>query len=418
MGRIISGWEKLSREVRQAAVLSRCRLGVVVFLYSTSVWSELRAADVSAVVHGNTAFALDLYNRVKAAPGNIFISPYSASTCLGLAYAGARGETAAQMAKVLHFPDAEPHAAFGELQRQMTEAMKPMGAQLDIANALWAQQAYPFNPAFVELAQNQYRANIRQVDFRTQAEAAASELNKFVSEKTRGKIQQVLSQGNLTPMTRLVLVNAIYFKGNWVTRFEKSETQDQYFHLANGSSVMVPLMHHVQQANYMATETFQAVELPYLGNETSMVILLPQQVNSLGLLEQVLSMQLLTTVFARLNQQRTELFLPRFTLDSQVDLKRVLGGLGMPDAFGAKADFSGIEGGQPLWISGVFHHAWVEVNEQGTEAAAATDVLQTSGVGAPASSPVFRADHPFLFLIRDLRSGSLLFIGRLAAPGK
>jgi serpin B len=300
----------------------------------------------------------------------------------------------------------------------MTEAMKPMGAQLDLANALWAQQGRSFNPVFIELAQNQYRANIRQVDFRTQAEAAIGEINKWVSEKTREKIKQVLPQGSLTPMTQLVLVNAIYFKGNWVTRFEKSETQDQYFHLANGSSVMVPLMHNSQHAKYMATETFQAVELPYLGNETSMVILLPRQANGLAQLEQVLSLQFLTTVFSRLNQQRIELFLPRFTLDWQVDLKAVLGGLGMPDAFSTRADFSGIKAGEPLWINDVFHHAWIEVNEQGTEAAAVTAVPLTGGAGSPALPPVLRADHPFLFLIRDLRSGSLLFIGRLAAPGK
>ena len=181
---------------------------------------------------------------------------------------------------------------------------------------------------------------------------------------------------------------------------------------------MAPLMHHSQEAKYMATETFQAVELPYLGNETSMVILLPRQVNGLSQLEQVLSLQLLTTVFSRLNQQEIELFLPRFTMDSQVELKAVLGVLGMPDALGAKADFSGIKGGQPqpLWISGVFHHAWVEVDEQGTEAAAVTAIPWTAGLRA--SPPIVRADHPFLFLIRDLRSGSLLFIGRLSAPGK
>lgn len=402
----------------RAVLLPLCGVFVVAVICSDAFSAETRTAETSAVVHGNTAFALDLYGRVKASPGNLFISPYSISTCLGLAYAGARSETAAQMAKVLHLPEGDPHAAFGELQRQMTEAVKPMGAQLDLASALWAQQGHPFSPAFIELAQNQYRANVRQADFKTQAEAVSSEVNKWVSEKTRGKIQQVLSQGSLTPMTRLILVNAIYFKGNWAVRFEKSETQDQYFHLANGSSVMVPLMHNFQEAKYMASETFQAVELPYLGNETSMVILLPRQRNGLGQLEQVLSLQFLTTVFSRLNQQRIELFLPRFTLDLQFDLKQVLAAMGMSDAFVAKADFSGIGGGGPLWISGVFHHARVEVNEQGTEAAAVTDVLLTSGTSSPASPPVLRADHPFVFLIRDLRSGSLLFIGRLAAPGK
>jgi len=408
---------KLSRKGGRCAPGHLCGLLILALSCCGSFSAELQRAETSEVVHGNTTFALDLYSRLKAVPGNVFVSPYSVSTCLTLAYGGARGETAAQMGKVLHLPEGEPHSAFGELQRQMTEAVKPMGAQLDMANALWVQQGHSFNSAFIEMAQNQYRANTRQVDFRTQAEVAAGELNKWVSEKTRGKIERVLSQGNLTPLTRLVLVNAIYFKGNWVTRFEKSETQDQYFHLANGSSIMTPLMHHFQEAKYMAAQTFQAVELPYLGNETSMVILLPRQVNGLSQLEQVLSLQLLTTVFSRLNRQEIELFLPRFTLDSQFDLKAVLGGLGMPDAFGAKGDFSGIEAGQPLWISGVFHHAWVEVNEQGTEAAAATAIPAESSA-AHSLRAVFRADRPFLFLIRDLRSGSLLFIGRLSVPGK
>jgi serpin B len=418
MNGILLWWDELPRKLARGALVHPCRLLILALGCCNSFSAELQRAETSAVVHGNMAFALDLYGHLKGTPGNLFISPYSISICLALAYGGARGETAAQMSKVLHFPEGEPHSAFGELQRQMTEAVKPMGAQLDLANALWAQQGYSFNPAFMELAQNRYRANVRQANFRTQTEAAASEINKWVSEKTTGKIERVLSQGNLTPSTRLVLVNAIYFKGNWVTRFEKSETQDQYFHLANGSSMMAPLMHHFQDAKYMATESFQAVELPYLGNETSMVILLPRQVNGVGQLEQVLSLQLLTTVFSHLNQQEIELFLPRCTLDSQVDLTAVLGTLGMRDAFGTKADFSGIEGGRALWISGVFHHARVELNEQGTEAAASTAVPQSWGRGAPASTPVVRADHPFLFLIRDLRSGSLLFIGRLSAPGK
>jgi serpin B len=418
MNRITLKSKELPRQLRHVTVLARCGVLVMALIIFGAFEAESQAAETNDLVHGNTTFALDLYSRLKATPGNLFVSPFSISTCLALAYGGARGETAAQMGKVLHFPNADPHAAFGELQRQMTEAMKPMGVQLDIANALWAQQGYSFNPAFIELAQNQYRANIRQIDFMTQAEAAAGEINKWVSEKTRGKIERVLSQGNLTLLTRLVLINAIYFKGNWVTRFEKSETQEQYFHLANGSSIMTPLMHHFQEAKYMATETFQAVELPYLGNETSMVILLPRQVNGVGQLEQVLSLQLLTTIFSRLNQQEIELFLPRFTMDSQVDLTGVLAALGMRNAFGTTADFSGIRGGQPLWISGVFHHAWVEVNEQGTEAAAVTAVPLTGGSRAPSSPPIVRADHPFLFLIRDLRSGSLLFIGRLSAPGK
>ena len=371
-------------------------------------------------LRANTAFALDLYGQLKAEPGNLFFSPYSISTALAMTCAGARGETEKQMGQVLHFANDQQtlHAAFRQLQSQLGEAGKAKGIELNIANALWTQEGHPFLAAFLEIAKGEYQGNIAQADFTTEAGAARDQINRWVAQKTKDKIKNLLPPDSLDGSTRLVLANAIYFKGVWAKTYKKGETSAQPFHLTTTRQIKVPLMHHFDTVRYMENSDFQAVELPYSSGGLSMVVLLPRRVDGCGQLENRLTPALLSDALRQMEQQKVEIFLPRFKLESSFKLKDTLVKMGMPDAF-SKADFSGMDGTRRLFISQVFHKAWGEVNEEGTEAAAATAVVMEAKFAAPppAPPPVFRADHPFIFLIRDTRSGSLLFLGRLADPG-
>ena len=391
-------------------------------IFGIGLAANVQAAQTESLVDGNTAFALDLYARLSGAPGNLFFSPYSISTCLAMTYAGARGDTETQMARVLHFRqgDTRLHSSFGELQQHLNDAAKQKGIQLDIANALWAQKGHHFLPAFMKIAQDDYQANVNQADFMTSdasADAVRREINRWVAQKTQDKIQDILSPGDVNRDVKIVLANAIYFKGTWASPFEKAATTTQPFHLSTSSQADTLLMHHFDDVRYTGNNDFQAVELPYSGNELSMVILLPRQIDALGQLERQLSPAFLARVLAQMQKQNVEIFLPKFKLESGFNLNATLAKMGMPDAFNPlNADFSGINGlRQDLYIFGVYHKAWAEVTEEGTEAAAATAVVMGDGE-APSPPPVFRADHPFVFLIRDTRSGSLLFFGRLADP--
>jgi serpin B len=382
--------------------------------------SGARSTQPQSVVDGNTAFALDLYGHLKSTHGNLFFSPYSISSALALTYAGARGDTEKQMAQVCHFEQDQRrlHASFCELQRQLKEAGELEGIEVNIANALWAQKGHPFLPAFLDVAQGKYGSSVNQADFSTGADAARNEINRWVTQQTKDRIQNILPPGSLHALTRLVLANAIYFKGAWTEPFEKTETSTQPFHLSAVRETKAPLMHHFDNVRYMKTFELQAVELPYGTGELAMVILLPTEVDGCGKLESRLTPALLSSAISQMKRQQVEIFLPRFKLESSFDLNDTLTRMGMPDAFGSRADFSGMDGTRLLFLSGIFHKAWGEVNEEGTEAAAAT-VVAVAGCAdmkPPPPPPVFRADHPFIFFIRDTRSGSLLFLGRLADP--
>jgi serpin B len=239
-----------------------------------------------------------------------------------------------------------------------------------------------------------------------------------VAQETHDRIQNLLAPGSIEDRTRLVLANAIYFKAAWAKPYQKSQTSAQPFHLSTTEQVQVPLMHQTEDVNYTENADFQAVEVPYRGNKLSMVILLPRQVDACGQLEKRLTPALLASWLAELKRQQVEIFFPRFKLESSLNLKAPLSRLGMPIAFNdIAADFSGMDGTRSLHISDVFHKAWGEVNEEGTEAAAATGVVMIpTSLRLPAPTPVFRADHPFVFLIRHTGSGSVLFLGRLANP--
>jgi serpin B len=391
---------------------------------ATIMFSRLFGAQLAhseaVPVEANNTFALDLYGQLKVNPGNLFFSPYSISSCLAMTYAGARGDTEKQMRQVLHMGNDqhEIHASFSQLQSQLAEAGKQKGIELTLANALWTQKGHAFLPDFLEIAKGNYHANLNQVDFKRESEIARGEINHWVAQATKDKIQNILPPGSLTELTRLVLANAIYFKGVWEKPYDTNGTTPQSFHLSGNRDRTIPLMHHFDDVRYMDDSEFQAVELPYQGRQLSMVVLLPKELDGCSRLETGLAPEFISRSLSQMKQQRVEIFLPRFKLESGFELNPTLIKMGMPDAFGSKGDFSGMDGSKSLYISGVFHKAWGEVNEEGTEAAAATAVtMRATSIAKPLPPPpVFRADHPFIFFIRDTRSGSILFLGRLADP--
>ncbi len=383
-------------------------------------------AQVQSLVDGNTAFALNLYSELATNDGNLFFSPYSISTCTAMLYAGARGGTELQMADVLGFGTNQQQFAslFGQLQDELEADQQTNAIQLNIANALWTQAGFPFLPAFLGTATNQYQANVNQADFVTNADGVTQAINNWVAQETQDKITNILSPGMINPETRLVLANAIYFLGEWTTEFELTNTSTEPFYLSTTTQVQTPLMHRPATNgvyNYVEGSNFQAIEIPYASNQLSMVILLPSQINGCSQLEQQLSPSFLSNVLAQMTEQSVEVFLPRFTLASTFNLANTLADMGMPDAFTPDvADFSGIDGMEDLYVSFVVHKAWCQVNESGTEAAAATVIGVITSVvgGSTPPPPVFRADHPFIFFIRDTQSGSVLFMGRLANPSQ
>ncbi|MHC4425295.1 MAG: serpin family protein [Planctomycetota bacterium] len=384
------------------------------------------------ILEANNKFALGLYAKLQSRDGNLFFSPYSISTALAMVYAGARGETESQMAEVLHFPivvnpatessstpvpDRQRFAsAFGKIIKDLNNRGQKGIYELSVANALWGQERYGFLEEFLELIKTNYGGQFSEVDFIRATEATRKTVNTWVERKTNNKIKNLIGKGVLDAMTRLVLTNATYFKGNWARQFEEERTRDAPFTLADGKKIETAMMNQTAEFGYVETETFQALELPYVDDELSMIVLLPKKFDGLCDLEKTLTLENLSQWLGRLRKQEVVVSVPKFKMTSQFSLASVLKSMGMNDAFSGSADFSGINGKRDLFISAVIHKAYVDVNEEGTEAAAATAVAVRLTSVAPVRIPVFRADHPFLFLIRDNDSVSILFIGRVMNP--
>jgi serpin B len=381
--------------------------------------ADSNSADVNQVVAGNTEFALDLYARLRTGDGNVFFSPYSISAALAMTYAGARDETATQMASTLHFdlPPDKLHPAFSELKTNLDAIQEKGKVRLAVANSLWPQVGFDFRQDYLALCEQYYGSAIVPVDFSRHTEAARTKINDWVSERTDGKIDELIGPGRLDELSRIVLVNAIYFKGDWRTKFDASRTQDQPFHISSGTPVTARLMEQTADFSYAEFPDLQVLEMPYAGGDISMVVLLPHDVDGLTNLEAQLTPENLNSWINGLGTEKVHVFFPGFTFRSQFLLADTLSAMGMPDAFDATADFSGMDGRKDLYISSVIHEAYVKVDEKGTEAAAATAVVMTELVMAePLRIPTFRADHPFLFLIRDNETGSILFLGRVMNP--
>jgi serpin B len=377
-------------------------------------------ADVAAA---SNAFAADLYGKLAAQPGNLFCSPHSIHAALALTGGGARGETAAQMARVMGWNDIndQAHAAYATLFTALNAKPKPgepAPHTLSVANALFAQQDFPFRPDYLQLARTQYQAGMFNVDFATRTEPTRLEINTWVSKQTQNKINDLVAPGVLNSQTRMVLVNAIYFKGSWLTAFPKDATRREPFHVTADKSVDAEMMHLTKRFGYRETAEAQVLELPYRGHQLSMFVLLPKAQDGWPAFEKTVSANLLRDLTARAPAQEVVVSLPRFKMTREFSLADSLGALGMTDAFAAgKADFSGMSDKADLFLQAVMHKAFVEVNEEGTEAAAATGMaMGVTSVMEPKPPVVFRADHPFLFVIRHNPTGVILFLGRLTDP--
>ncbi|MGD2178110.1 MAG: serpin family protein [Anaerolineae bacterium] len=386
--------------------------------------------DLSTLAEGNSAFAFDLYRFLaeQQEDENLFYSPYSISLALAMTYAGARSETEEQMADTLHFtlPQDDLHPAFNALDQELAQRgegaegkdqadrQHPKGLRLNIANAIWGQKDYTFLDAFLDVLAENYGAGLRVLDFANAPEESRVTINDWVSEQTEGKIENLIPKGLIGPVTRLVLTNAIYFNAAWANPFEEDATQDGPFTLLDGTQVTVPMMRQTESFGCAEGEGYQAVELPYDGREMSMVILLPDS-DGFDAFDDSLDAERVQAVVANLEYGRVALTMPKFEFESGFSLKDALMEIGMSAAFSAEADFSGMTGDRALSIADVVHKAFVSVDEEGTEAAAATAVVMVESA-MPGQPVEVTIDHPFIFLIRDIETGAVLFVGRVVDP--
>jgi serpin B len=373
--------------------------------------------DIKALVEGNNEFAFDLYGRFAKEEGNIILSPYSISTALAMTYAGARGKTAEQMAKAMHFtlPPERLHRAFGELTRQLEPQGKMPPYILDVANALWPQKVFspsglssPLVKEYQELVSLHYRASLTPLDYASNPEAARQTINRWAAEKTHNMIPTLLPLGAVSTSTNMVLANAAYFKAKWEQAFPAKETKDEDFEVALGKKVKVPMMHlEPRRFKYCKTPEFEAVELPYQDGRMSLLVILPGKRGQLAELEKGMTAAKMNALISGVVFNKCAVTLPRFKFDFERSLLSDLAALGI---LKGGMDFSGIMAN--FRLSTVIHKAIIVVDEEGTEAVAATAALSyLSGIQAPLFS--FRADHPFMFLLRDTRTGTLLFMGRV-----
>lgn len=353
--------------------------------------------------------AFDLYERLSSEQdGNLFFSPYSISSALAMTYGGARGDTETEMENTLHFGGQGPtHPEFSRLRKSLNELEEKGAVKLSVANSLWPHSKYPFLPDYLAMTKEFYGAEIKAVDYASDAENARLKINGWVELKTQNRIKDLIPKGGLDAMTRLVLANAIYFKGNWAEQFNKEATRPGSFKLAGGTNAQRPMMSNTADFNLAHNDDFKALELPYAENDLSMVILLP---NKTGPFPPITAE---TVSHLQFSKTKVMVQLPKFKIQSGFSLADTLTAMGMPLAFNPDlADFSGMDGKKNLYIGSVFHKAFVEVNEEGTEAAAATGIT----IGVTSMPPQFICDRPFLFIIRENATGTILFMGRVMDP--
>ena len=382
---------------------------------------SVNQADIDSLVDGNNAFGLDLYQSLRDRDENLILSPFSISLALAMTYSGAKGETEAQMADVLNFPSQqETHPAFNALDLALEDTgivldkdQEPM--QLDIANAVFAEQTFTFLPDFLDTLSVNYGAGIRLMDFVNNPNPSRKEINQWVSDETKDRINDLLPEDSITTDTKMVLVNAIYFKADWLSPFDANDTYDGTFKLLDGSEVTVPMMGQRMSIPYFVGDGYAAAEIPYAGESAAMTLLVPDE-GRFEEIESQLDGAMFNEMISNLTQTDVTLRMPKFEYDSSFMLSDTLALMGMPLAFDPdSADFSGMTDQQALYIGNVIHKAFVAVDEEGTEAAAATAVIME---GATAMMPdnMLVIDRPFIYFIRDLESGQILFIGRVLNP--
>jgi serpin B len=382
------------------------------------------AKDSSPTVAAANQFAFELYDQYRNTDDNVFFSPYSISSALQMTYEGARGKTAQEMAAVFHFPDnaATRIGSFAKLYEQINP--QDAAYQLSAANAIWAQNDYPFDQNYLKTVETYYRGKATNLDFVSDTENSRQTINEWVSDKTAQKIPELFASGTINPLTRLVLTNAIYFKGKWQTPFEKILTQEKDFTAATGAKTKCQMMNIKESFGYAETADYQALELPYENNDLSMVIILPKN-GRMAPVEGELSVEKFAAIKNDLKSELVDVFLPKFKFDASYNMNQTLAKMGMSTAFDdGNADFSGMydktKTAENLYIGLVIHKAYIDVYEEGTEAAAATGVAMqaTSAVMEPPQAKIFNADHPFIFAIVHNDTGSILFMGKVNDPNK
>ena len=387
-------------------------------------------SDLTELVQGHSSFAFDLYHALGNNE-NIFYSPYSISTALAMTYAGARGDTERQMAYTLHYllPQETLHPAINALDMDLASRGKGGSwdeserVRLNVANSTWGQAGYPFMPDFLDTLALNYGAGMRTTDFEKAPAGSRKAINDWAAENTEGRIRDLIPRNAISEATRLVLANAVYFNARWYLAFDEALTGDYPFYLLNGDRVNTPMMSQTLDLRYgsFKTEGYQAIQLPYRGGDISMVILLPDK-GEFNAFEEVLDADLVSSALQGMEYSYLDLKMPKFRIESTFKLHEVLGDMGMPNAFSKNsADFSGMDGRECaedpecLAISSVLHRAFVSVDEEGTEAAAATTMVFELVSAGPEPQTVV-IDRPFIFLIQDMETGAILFIGRVVDP--
>ncbi len=375
---------------------------------------------VKAVVNANNQFAFELYSKYKKEykDENIFFSPYSISVALTMTYEGAKGQTAKEMESVFHIPKnanlRKPN--FAKIINELNKKNKKY--KLSTANALWPQIGFQLLKEYQNTIKSYYGGKVTCLDYAGNAEKSRQIINGWVEDKTEDKIKDLIPPDVLGANTVLVLTNAIYFKGTWATQFDKKNTREENFTTSSGNTVKVPVMRLTDEDakfNYAETKDLQILELPYKGEELSMLILLPKQ-SDVNVIEESITTEKISEYRNNLQKTQIDIYIPKFKFETKYFMKKTLAEMGMPTAFRPGADFSGINGKGGIWIDKVIHQAFVEVNEEGTEAAAATAVIMIEKKMVIRKK--FRADHPFIFIIQQKDSGNILFLGRVSDPTK
>jgi serpin B len=374
-------------------------------------------ADLKELVRGNNEFAFDLYRQLSRKEGNIIFSPSSLSTALAMTYGGARGETAEQMAKALHFTLGQDrlHPAFSTLTRELQKHDPKKNAELHTANALWGQKGLGFRPEFLRLTREHYGADLYQANFQGDPDGARQAINNWVLERTKSKIKDLLRPEDVHEYTQLILVNAAYFQAAWWVPFSKAQTKDASFFLTAKDRVSAPTMRGGGHFGYFKDADLEGLALPYRGYTLSMIVLQPRQVDGLAQLEKSLTTARFKEWLTKFQPHIVDVSLPKFRVTARFQLKRELAGLGMSLTFSSRANFTGITSEATLTLGDVIHQGFIQVDEQGTEAAGATAILMPQPV-AQYPGATFRADRPFLFLIQDHNTGVVLFVGRVTDP--
>ncbi|MFA5268324.1 MAG: serpin family protein [Methanoregula sp.] len=384
-------------------------------------------SSLDTIIDANNRFSLSLYSNLAGDTvnndKNLFFSPWSISSVMAVSYEGARNKTADEIREVFSFPDnrSKLRDGYANLNNEVNE--NNPAYTLRTANALWTEKTYALLPEYSQISRQFYGANTENIDFINDAEGSRNTINSWVAKKTDDKITNMVSQGEITPDTKLIITNAIYFKGTWLKQFETKKTSDQTFKQASGNIVHVQMMvrdDHDSVFKYGETDQIQILEMEYLkgnGKQLSMLLLLPRE-NNLLRLEKTLDSNKLAELKRSMTNQLVIVYVPKFRLDTEYKLSRNLASMGMPTAFSNSADFSGIDGTQTLMIDDVIHKAYVAVDEEGTEAAASTAAYMTPKGEGPRPPPVFRADHPFIFIIQDSENGNILFMGRITNPNE